>query len=188
MFDVKTFTATQVQTSTLNEELGQVKFIFSDKTGTLTKNYMEYKKMSIGKHSYGSEDADKNLLVLKDKYGEISNFNFHDKEFYEHLKSEKHENYENIKNFLLCLSLCNTVFTQDEDSQILYQASSPDEMALLNASRYFDCKFIRREIGNRIILEIFGKRYEYTITHILEYTSDRYKFRKYFLENECLLL
>ena len=173
MYDEQTFTPAKVQTSTLNEELGQVKYIFSDKTGTLTKNYMEYKKMSIGKYSYGNEENDKKLLNLKDKFGEISNFNFHDEEFFQHLKNEKNENYENIQNFLLCLALCNTVFTQDINSEIIYQASSPDEMALLNASRYFDCKFIRREIGNKIILEIFGKKHEYTVTNIIEYSSDR---------------
>lgn len=53
MYDRVNSTPAKVQTSTLNEELGQVKFIFSDKTGTLTKNYMEFKKMSIGKYSYG---------------------------------------------------------------------------------------------------------------------------------------
>ena len=42
-----------VQSSNLNEELGNVSYIFSDKTGTLTCNHMEFKKMSIGKYSYG---------------------------------------------------------------------------------------------------------------------------------------
>ena len=37
----------------MNEELGQVSYIFSDKTGTLTCNHMEFKKMSIGNYTYG---------------------------------------------------------------------------------------------------------------------------------------
>lgn len=56
IYDQTTSTPAKVQTSTLNEELGQVKFIFSDKTGTLTKNYMEFRKMSIGKFSYGLDN------------------------------------------------------------------------------------------------------------------------------------
>lgn len=37
-----------VRNSDLIEELGQVQFIFSDKTGTLTVNKMVFKKMSVG--------------------------------------------------------------------------------------------------------------------------------------------
>ena len=37
----------------LNEELGQVSHIFTDKTGTLTCNIMEFRKCSIGGKSYG---------------------------------------------------------------------------------------------------------------------------------------
>ena len=42
-----------VQSSNLNEELGNIDYIFTDKTGTLTCNHMEFKKMSIGKYDYG---------------------------------------------------------------------------------------------------------------------------------------
>ena len=48
-----TNTSALVRTLTLNEELGQISHIFSDKTGTLTCNIMEYRKSSINGISYG---------------------------------------------------------------------------------------------------------------------------------------
>ena len=43
----------KVSSASLNEELGQVSYIFSDKTGTLTRNIMEFKLCYIGHELYG---------------------------------------------------------------------------------------------------------------------------------------
>ena len=53
MYDSKSDTHAKARTTTLNEELGQIQYVFSDKTGTLTQNIMTFNKASIGGKSYG---------------------------------------------------------------------------------------------------------------------------------------
>lgn len=77
-----------VQTSSLNEELGQVEYIFSDKTGTLTCNIMDFKKTSINGICYGDDyTLDQEEFDRKTK---VTNVDFRDQNFFNEL--EKNNN------------------------------------------------------------------------------------------------
>ncbi|GER53535.1 aminophospholipid ATPase [Striga asiatica] len=65
MYDEETGTPAQARTSNLNEELGQVDTILSDKTGTLTCNQMDFLKCSIAGIAYGTRASDVELAAAK---------------------------------------------------------------------------------------------------------------------------
>ncbi|CAL5048322.1 unnamed protein product [Urochloa decumbens] len=65
MFDEDTGNTAQARTSNLNEELGQVHTVLSDKTGTLTCNQMDFLKCSIAGVSYGVGSSEVELAAAK---------------------------------------------------------------------------------------------------------------------------
>jgi len=81
-----------VQTSRLMEELGQVNYIFSDKTGTLTCNIMEFKKLCILGETYGD---DRSHDVRKQPT--VSNVDFIDAEFFNVLQDPGHLHFHHAQ-------------------------------------------------------------------------------------------
>ena len=80
IFDDEKGIPSKAQSSNLNEELGMVNYIFSDKTGTLTKNIMEFKKFSVGYNSYGVKNPEPGYV----KYEKgVTNINFEDDSFWQ---------------------------------------------------------------------------------------------------------
>lgn len=64
MYYSRKATPAEARTTTLNEELGQIEYVFSDKTGTLTQNIMTFKKCSINGRIYGKRNLSFLLLLL----------------------------------------------------------------------------------------------------------------------------
>jgi len=92
---------TTVQASNLNEELGQVQMIFSDKTGTLTKNIMEFKNITINGTSYGDDRSLENVSRLT----KVTNVDFLDAKFFRDLNNKKSPNYKHIRYSIVFLPI-----------------------------------------------------------------------------------
>lgn len=65
MYDEETGNTALARTSNLNEELGQVDTILSDKTGTLTCNQMDFLKCSIAGTPYGVGSSEVEVAAAK---------------------------------------------------------------------------------------------------------------------------
>lgn len=67
MYDAESDTPMEPRTNTINEELGQISHVFSDKTGTLTENIMRFRKMSVAGTAWLHDfDLRKSDAVKKD--------------------------------------------------------------------------------------------------------------------------
>mmetsp|Transcript_16015 Transcript_16015/g.24131 ORF Transcript_16015/g.24131 Transcript_16015/m.24131 type:complete len:1238 (+) Transcript_16015:26-3739(+) len=68
MYDPEDGKFCSARSTTLSEELGQIQYVFSDKTGTLTSNQMAFEKASINGRLYGTREEVKDLKVDKDPH------------------------------------------------------------------------------------------------------------------------
>jgi magnesium-transporting ATPase (P-type) len=62
---------------------------------------------------------------------------------------------------------------EKKDEENIYNASSPDELALVNAAKYFGVEFTERTDDNYIIIKYKGNVYKYMLMHIFEFNSNR---------------
>ncbi|XP_031381202.1 probable phospholipid-transporting ATPase 8 isoform X2 [Punica granatum] len=173
MYHAETDRPARARTSNLNEELGQIDTILSDKTGTLTCNSMEFVKCSIAGVAYGrgetqvereiagrkkepaaesseissgesSDDKDVDTSYPSGRH--IKGFNFHDKRIMNG-RWVNEPNHDVIQKFFWVLAICHTVIpdVDQESGEIHYEAESPDEASFVIAARELGFEFFERK-------------------------------------------
>ena len=189
MYHEETDTPALARTTNLNEELGMVHTVLSDKTGTLTCNAMEFFKCSIAGVSYGEGVTEIERAIMQ-RNGEAippktdaiePSFNFRDKRI-EDGNWHKRSDASVCLGFFRVLAVCQTVVPEGEPTpdQIVYQAESPDELAFVVAAKRFGFFFKKRTATSITVEEESfddgksGKKdVEYQVLNILEFSSAR---------------
>ena len=161
---------TIARNSTIPEELGRISYVFSDKTGTLTKNEMIFKIVAMETESFAEDkfedlkeivldeckQADaplfdlisKNTVIVSEPSSDISTSSLPKTETEGKKKKRLHRHRSKlIRDTITAMCLCNNVtpIVDDKDpSQTTYQASSPDEVALVKFAVTLNMRLVGR--------------------------------------------
>ena len=180
----KDMPGTVARSTTIPEELGRIAYLLSDKTGTLTKNIMVFKKLHLGTVSFNDETFDEIIQNLRNYYTMEG--------AKKTMKNVRKSAMTRVVEAVKALSLCHNVtpvydskdnsmeeateadqdFAIEEGEPISYQASSPDEVALVHWSEQVGLALIERTLTSMKLKTPNGQIVSYTILQIFPFTSE----------------
>lgn len=138
---------TVVRTSTIPEDLGRIEYLLSDKTGTLTQNEMQLRKIHVGTVAYAGEAIEEVAAYVDQAFAADGSQVTRGVEMGSTTKTRR-EIGVRVRDLILALALCHNVTpTSDEvdgKKVVSYQASSPDEIAIVEFTESVGLRLLQR--------------------------------------------
>ncbi|KAJ4187140.1 putative aminophospholipid-translocase [Fusarium falciforme] len=172
-----------VRTSTIPEDLGRIEYLLSDKTGTLTQNEMEMKKIHVGTVSYANEAMDEVSTYVRQGFyippstdHASNNMLITPSSTYSSTATmgttrTRREIGTRVRDVVLALALCHnvtpTVDIEDGKEVTSYQASSPDEIAIVKWTESVGLRLVYRD-RKSMVLEFTGSKRPVVRVRILD--------------------
>ena len=192
---------TIARNSTIPEELGRISYIFSDKTGTLTKNEMIFKIIAMETEIFAEDkfsdlksivldeckESDAPLLDLYNKSqavpeegGSLSNSILTTSQKSESGEIKKRKRIHRhrsklIRDTITAMCLCNNVtpIVDDNDpNKMTYQASSPDEVALVKFAVTLNMRLVGRTDKEIKLIDAADNSEEFEVLANFPFSSD----------------
>uniref|UniRef100_A0A8C0FSZ3 Phospholipid-transporting ATPase n=1 Tax=Bubo bubo TaxID=30461 RepID=A0A8C0FSZ3_BUBBB len=178
---------TVVRTSTIPEELGRLVYLLTDKTGTLTQNEMIFKRLHLGTVSYGTDTMDEIQSHIINSYSQVSHFINYLPLILRFRKSVSSRIHEAVKAIALCHNVTpvyesragvsgETEYAEVDqdfsDENRTYQASSPDEVALVQWTESVGLTLVNRDLTSMQLKTPGGHILTYYILQIFPFTSE----------------